>query len=166
MNVKKTASIGIAAVVSILTSTGASAVEGVAIEAGNGNGVDVGRVAVQWDWRRPFYQGQNWHLGAYWDLGLGYWNDNAAPGQNNDLYEIGLTPVFRVQRDAGVFKGFYAEAALGAHLLSKTSIDERRMSTAFLFGSHLGVGYRFGAKGANELSTRRTQRTRLLPCAG
>lgn len=129
--------------------------DGVAIEVGNGDGVDMGRVAVQWDWKKPLYQGRDWHLGGYWDLGLGYWNaQNAAPGQNEDLVELGLTPVFRVQRDGGIFKGIYLEAAVGAHLLSKTSIAERRMSTAFLFGTHAGVGYRFGAKGAFDVSYR------------
>lgn len=156
MKMKKKASIGSAALALFLASTGVSAfVDGIAVEGGTGDdGVDMVRVAVQWDWKKPLYQGRNWHLGAHLDLGLGYWTDNAAPGRNDDLFEIGLTPVFRVQRDAGVFRGIYGEAAVGAHLLSHTSIGDRRMSTAFQFGSHAGVGYRFGTKDAFDVSYR------------
>jgi len=38
--------------------------------------------------------------------------------------------------------------------LSKTSLGDKRFSTMFQFGDHLGVGYRFGTKGAFDLSYR------------
>ena len=41
--------------------------------SGSGDGTDMGRVAIQWDWKKRWLQGQDWHLGGYWDLGLGYW---------------------------------------------------------------------------------------------
>jgi hypothetical protein len=50
--------------------------------------------------------------------------------------------------------GPFIEAAVGFHLLSHTSIGDRRMSTAFQFGNHIGVGYRFGAKAHYELGYR------------
>ena len=50
--------------------------------------------------------------------------------------------------------GPYLEAGIGVHLLSHTSIGDKRISTAFQFGDHLGVGYRFGAKGSYDLGYR------------
>src|SRR5262245_31838423 len=136
-----------------VASAPALALDGVAVEAGKGDSSDMGRIAVQWDWNKRWFQGTDWHLGGYWDLGIGYWKwKDALPGQNEDTVEIGLTPVFRVQRKD--LQGLYGEAAIGFHLLSKTSLGDKRFSTAFQFGDHLGVGYRFGAKSALDLGYR------------
>ena len=136
-----------------LTSGAAPAIDGVAVEGGRGDGADMGRLAIQWDWKSRWLEGQTWHAGGYWDLGLGYWKrDDVRPGQNDEIFEIGLTPVFRVQQND--LQGPYAELGIGAHLLSRTSLGDKRFSTKFQFGDHLGVGYRFGAKGAFDLSYR------------
>ncbi len=140
------------AAVLALGSIPAGAVDGVAVEAGRGNGIDIGRVAVQQDWNQRWFQGGDWYLGGYWDLGIGYWRANAAPGQNDNITEIGLTPVFRLQQND--LKGPYLEAAIGFHLLSRASIADKRLGTRFQFGDSLGVGYRFGAKGALDVSYR------------
>lgn len=131
----------------------ALAIDGVAVEGGSGDGADMGRIAVQWDWGKRWLEGPNWHVGGYWDLGLGYWkHDDVRPGQNDEIVEIGLTPVFRLQQND--LKGLYGELAIGAHFLSKTSLGDKRFSTSFQFGDHVGIGYRFGAKGAFDLSAR------------
>jgi hypothetical protein len=135
-----------------LAGTPAMAVDGMALEVGNGDGADMGRIAIQWDWNKRFFQGADWHVGTYWDLGLGQWRNNGFPNRNKDITEIGLTPVFRLQRNG--LEGPYAELGLGAHLQSATTIGDKTMSTAFQFGSHLGVGYRFGVKRAFDLSYR------------
>lgn len=128
------------------------AVSGVAVEGGGGDGADMGRIAIQWDWKSRWFQGESWHLGGYWDLGLGYWHTSAPPGLNEDITEIGLTPVFRLQQND--LKGPYLEAAIGFHLLSATSLGDKRFSTSFQFGDHLGAGFRFGAKGEFDLGYR------------
>ena len=136
-----------------LAALPARAVDGVSFEVGNGDGVDMARVGVQWDWGKRWFQGANWHLGGYWDVALGYWDrGRVRPGEHSSLFDIGVTPVFRIQPNALV--GPYLEAAVGFHLLSHTSIGDRRMSTAFQFGDHIGVGYRFGAKGGFDLGYR------------
>lgn len=136
-----------------LASASAAAVDGVAVEGGRGDGTDMGRVAVQWNWNKRWFEGKQWHVGGYWDLALGYWRrDDTLPGQNENITEIGLTPVFRLQQND--LKGAYFEAGIGAHLLSRTTIGDKRLSTQFQFGDHLGLGYRFGAKGAFDLGYR------------
>ena len=133
----------------------ARALDGVAAEVGWGMGDDIAnaRAALQWDWKTRFLQGANWHVGGYWDVGIGYWNNNnSLPGQHDELFEFSVTPVFRLQPNG--LAGLYAEAGVGAHLLSHSSIGDKRMSTAFQFGTHVGFGYRFGAKSAYEVGYR------------
>jgi opacity protein-like surface antigen len=131
----------------------AGAVDGVAVEIGSGDSTDMGRIAVQWDWGKRWFQGKDWHLGGYWDLALGYWDRGGVlPGQNDGITEIGLTPVFRLQPNS--LTGPYLEAAIGFHLLSRTSLGDKRFSTQFQFGDHIGFGYRFGARNAFDIGYR------------
>jgi lipid A 3-O-deacylase len=149
---KKALLMGWLAAVLAMAGPRAMAVDGVALEAGGGDGTDMARIAVQWDWNKRWFQGADWHLGGYWDLGIGYWRRDGLPGENENIWEIGFTPVFRIQRNS--LTGPYAEAAIGAHLLSRTQIGDKRLSTKFQFGDHLGFGYRFGVKGAWDLGYR------------
>lgn len=136
-----------------LSSGAAGAVDGMAFEFGSGNGADMGRIGVQWDWKKRWLEGPDWHVGGYWDLALGQWrHGDLLPGQNGDITEIGLTPVFRLQQNDR--NGLFVEAAVGFHLLSRTSFDSKRFSTSFQFGDHLGLGYRFGSRGEYELAYR------------
>jgi lipid A 3-O-deacylase len=136
-----------------LAALPAQAVNGVSIELGTGDSTDMGRVGVQWDWNKRWLQTGEWHVGGYWEASIGRWHrDTNAVGQNSNLTDVGFTPVFRFQRND--LKGPYAEAAVGFHWLSRTQIGDKRMSTQFQFGDHLGAGYRFGDKGQYDLGFR------------
>jgi len=136
-----------------LAAAPAHAIDGVSVEIGSGDAVDMARVGVQWDWKKRWFQGANWHLGGYWDVAAGYWHrGDVRAGEHGEIVDLGITPVFRIQPNGLV--GPYLEAAIGFHLLSHSSIGDRRMSTAFQFGDHLGVGYRFGARGSYDLGYR------------
>ena len=110
------------------------------------------RIGAQWQWSGRWLQGEHAHSGGFWDLGVARWRSETAPGQSDSLTEISLTPVFRVQ--ANGLRGAYLEGGIGVHLLSATSLGNKRYSTAFQFGEHLGFGYRFGARGALDLGYR------------
>ena len=72
----------------------------------------------------------------YWELSLAQWDT-----QLGSVNEVGLTPVFRYSRR---HRGPYVEAAIGAHVLSTTSVHgDAPFSTHFQFGDHVGAGYRF-----------------------
>lgn len=137
----------------LLVSMPCGAVDSMAVEGGGGDGADMARVAVQWNWNKRWLQGSDWHVGGYWDLGLGYWwwRDGAL-GENEGIAEIGFTPVFRVQQNN--LRGFFGEAAIGVHFLSENTLGDKRFGTGFQFGDHLGIGYRFGDRGRYELSLR------------
>ena len=139
--------------VAALASAPAFAIDGVAVEIGRGDGVDMGRIAVQWDWTQPLLKWSDWQVGGFWDVAVGQWhNGSVAAGQNENITEIGITPVFRIEGTSRV--GPYLEAGIGIHLLSHSQIGDKRMSTAFQFGDHVGFGYRFGAKSAFDLGYR------------
>jgi lipid A 3-O-deacylase len=133
-------------------SGGSGAVDRAGIELGAGDAsTKLARVHLQWNWDRSWFTGASWQLTGYWDASLGYWDGGGAGSRS--LAEIALTPVFRLQRSTG--QGLYFEAAIGAHLLSRTRIDDdHAFGTSFQFGDHLGLGCVFGADGRNDVGFR------------
>jgi lipid A 3-O-deacylase len=114
------------------------------------------RIGMQKDWRHSWFNQGAWYLGGYWDTEIGMMKPEN--GTRNKVYDFGLTPVFRFQRDAHLSSGVipFAEAGIGAHLLSDTHLGDRSLSTAFQFGSLIGLGVGFGERGQYELSYRYT----------
>lgn len=114
------------------------------------------RLGVQNKWERTWLNDGAWYVGGYWDTELAYMKADHISGRNDEIFDLGLTPVFRMQRDASISSGVspYAEAGIGPHLLSETSLGFKQYSTAFQFGSLIGFGLGFGDKGQYELSYR------------
>jgi hypothetical protein len=128
------------------------AMDGVGFELGRGDDTDMGRISLRWDWSRKWFDSGNWHLTGFWEMAVGYWSGDGEGGVN--LWDIGVTPVFRYQGRAGNTQP-YVEAGVGAHLLSRTYIDdERDLATGFQFGTHVGLGAMFGEGGRYELGYR------------
>lgn len=120
------------------------------------NDIDVYRAGLQNRWERTWFKGGAWYLGGYWDAELAYMDADTSSDDNDELWDVSLTPVFRYQRDASLSSGVtpFAEAGVGPHLISETRIGSQKMSTAFQFGSLLGFGLGFGERGQYELSYR------------
>ena len=120
-------------------------VDGVSFEVGVGEHVELARVGFQWDWNKDWLRtAGGWHLNGYWDLNLGWWHgDRYNDGHGSqDLAVIGITPVFRWEK--ATKKGVYVEAGIGASLFSENyNNNGNKMSTAFEFADHIGVGYVF-----------------------
>ena len=135
------------------------AVDSIAFELGasdSGNAsVDIARVGLQWNWATPVVSGTDWQVGGYWDLSFGHWSNDSPGRTNSSLSDIGITPVLRFQQTHPGALAPYLEVAMGAHVLSETSVSaERRFGSSFQFGSHLGAGLRFGPRRAFDLSYR------------
>lgn len=124
------------------------AVDSTSVEFATGNKTQMARVGAQWNWANTWFQSNGTHLGGYWDLTAAQWRQNRfqnIPGNTKDIYDIGITPVFRFQSDSKL--GFYGEAGIGAHYLTDLYDNNgRRFSTKFEFGDHIGVGYVFANK--------------------
>ena len=122
----------------------AFAFDSVSFELGGGDNTQVARIGLQSRWHKQWLQSNGTHLGGYWDLTLSQWRWTPAQGATNtneNLIDIGITPVLRLQSDSR--KGFYAEVGIGAHLLSSDfyNSEGQRFSTRFQFGDHFGLGY-------------------------
>lgn len=120
-------------------------VNGTSFEVATGTRTQIVRFGVQHDFNRSWFESNGRHLSGYWDLTVADWRANywhSIPGNSQNLVDIGITPVWRWENVSK--KGLYVEGAVGAHLLSHTyDNDGRRLSTAFEFGDHIGVGYVF-----------------------
>ncbi len=97
-----------------------------------------------------------WSWTYYWEANLSYWYLKSNKEGVDDLYEMGITPNIRLQRDQRWGWGGrpFMEAGLGAHLLSKIHIRSRNLGSAFQFGTHVGLGIRFGSNEQWELAWR------------
>jgi len=114
------------------------------------------RLGLQNKWERTWLNDGAWYVGGYWDAELAYMESDHPNSENDNLFDLGLTPVFRMQRDASISSGVspYAEVGIGPHLLSETRLGTRQYSTVFQFGGLVGVGLGFGDKGQYEISYR------------
>lgn len=123
----------------------AHAVDSMSVEYATGSNVRMVRLGAQWDWSQRWFASNGNHIGGYWDLSLAQWRGDKyrnIEGQHQNITSIGITPVFRWQQDSK--KGFYAEAGIGAHLMSETYNNSGNgIATAFTFGDHVGLGYVF-----------------------
>jgi opacity protein-like surface antigen len=141
----------------LLGAMPARAVDGVALEYGNAHslGVDLARAALQWDWKVRWLETGNWHVAGHWDVAVARWFNDEPLRTSSGPWDFSVTPVLRLQQTVRSEFSPYLEIGVGAHLLSETSISpERRFSTALQFGSHIGVGVRFGPHHEYDLSYR------------
>lgn len=124
------------------------AIDSASLETGTGNRSTFIRAGVQWDWMSTWLQSNGTHLGGYWDLTAAQIQENYYQGiydRTKNLYDLGITPVLRFQRDDKL--GWYAEGGIGLHYFSSLyDNNERKFSTRFQFGNHLGIGYIFSNK--------------------
>ena len=149
----------ILAAAAMALSPAAFAVDGVSLEYGasdSGNSsVKLYRLGVQWDWGKRWMDSGSYSLGGYWELSGGYWDNSSPAKTNGSLMDVGFTPVFRWQENAPSGISPYVEAAVGLHLLSRTSVStQRNFGSSFQFGDHIGAGVRLGDKGQYDLGYR------------
>lgn len=139
----------------LLFSGSAFAVDGVSVEYGNGDATDMVRAGLIWNWDKQWFTEGDWHVTGFWELSLGRWDGHSGAGNNQNITDIGITPVFRFQQKKPSGMAPYLEAAIGFHLISPTFINgDRKFSTALQFGDHLGAGVRFGDRQQFDLGYR------------
>lgn len=120
-------------------------INGASLEAGAGNHVNMVRLGVQSDFQRRWFVSNGTHVGGYWEASAAFWRGRAhqgISGQHQNIVNLGITPVFRLQSDD--LRGWYAEGGIGLNLLSRRYDNNgTELSTHFQFGDHLGAGYVF-----------------------
>ena len=138
-----------AALAALMVGQGAMAqdklIDSVAVDYGSSAKNRMVRLSATKDWDVKWFQSNGTHVSGYWEASTGLWQQKQyrnVPGAEKNLWDIGFTPVFRFQNDNK--KGLYYEAGVGVHVLSELyNNDDRRLSTAFQFGDHIGIGYVF-----------------------
>lgn len=103
--------------------------------------------------QKPASDGWSWKY--FWEANISYWYLYKQKEGVEHLFETGVTPNLRVERDwAGSWGRPYMEAGLGVHLLSKVHIGTRDLGSALQFGTHAGFGILFGNKEQWDLALR------------
>lgn len=93
---------------------------------------------------------QWWHIGGYHFTVVGeahaaYWHVTERAASHPQIWEFGLTPVFRIIKDTGWIRPYF-EAGVGVRMLSRTELTpDRRFGSSFEFADMVGVGAQFGA---------------------
>lgn len=139
----------------VLANPAAKAVDGFGLLAASSSesDADLTRVDITWKWDKTWFEAGNWHLTGYWEASLGHWNGKKRGART--LWDVGITPVFRLEPKAREGIRPYLEGAVGIHLLSSTKPNDfRDLTTAFQFGDHVGVGITFGDRQQFDLGLR------------
>jgi hypothetical protein len=142
------------ALTSLLLAMPAAAIDTVLLEGGTTEGdTDAERYggAVRWTLPAKWLHSGAWHLGSYLEFGVTYWDGERGRSGENDLVDFGLTPVLRWERDPAHGLAPFIELGVGAHLHTEDGIGNKNFDIPFAFGSHLGVGTRFGDAGRYEI---------------
>ena len=114
------------------------------LELGGGRRLKIVRIAAQSpDWNVRWFASNGYHLSGYWDVNLAQWRGDAyrnVSGRHQNITVVGVSLAFRYQRDDRL--GWYLEGAIGVALFSEIyNNNDDRLSTAFQFADHLGLGY-------------------------
>lgn len=125
----------------LLLCWSAFAVDGVVGAVGtNPDSVRVARVAAWWDTDWNWMATENRPIHLYWEANASYWHSDPGESGNDEVWEVGVTPVLRMPLPANSGPQTYIEGGIGAHLISETEIEDIDLSSAFHFGSLIGVG--------------------------
>ncbi|MDX8379802.1 MAG: acyloxyacyl hydrolase [Gallionella sp.] len=139
----------------LLFSAHVWAVDGVSIELGKGDQADTARIGAIWNWDKKWFIQGDWHVSGFWEGAVGTWHGRSAVGKNQNVVDLGFTPVFRLEQTHPSNFAPYLEGAVGFHLISPAFIyANRRFGSAFQFGDHVGFGLRFGGHQQYDLGYR------------
>ena len=96
---------------------------------------DIARIA----YRHPLPPRAAWWMPSHVQLGASVWRVPDIRGVTR-RFDLNASSIWRKERPWGYF-----EAGFGGYLLSKTiNNDENRLPSSWQFGSHIGVGMKFG----------------------
>jgi hypothetical protein len=105
----------------------------------------------EWGWRHATRMGT---LTGYWEGTAGAWSSKHSEDGQDWSFHLGITPVLRLY-PVNMAPGWFVEGGIGANVIAPTyQAGGKRFSTAFNFGTHLGVGKRFGESRRSELTLR------------
>lgn len=110
---------------------------GVSINAGVSNDIDIYRLAVQKPFDNSVYNFDSFSILGFHEVGFNYW-----VGEKNNVHTLSYSPVFKLVLNDYQNSEFqpYFDFGIGVALASDTTIDNRNLSTAFLFEDRISLG--------------------------
>ncbi len=109
---------------------------------------------LRWDLPLQWFEVGDWHMVSLIEFGINVWDSAKGRTGEDSLVDFGLTPVLRYQMTPK--RGFapFVEGGVGIHLHTQNGLNDKDFDIPFAFGSHVGLGARFGLNGAYELMYR------------
>lgn len=102
-------------------------------------------LGIDWDPGLRWWEFGGYHFTVIGETHISYWDIQENHATHPNIWEFGLTPVFRFIRSSGRVRP-YVEAGVGMRLLSHVrETGDRTFSSAFQFADMVGVGAQFGA---------------------
>jgi lipid A 3-O-deacylase len=126
---------------------------GIGPEVGYGDHKAVAGVGIEWNLRTPIRVFKSWQLLPRLEAGLDVIHELTGGENKRTILAVGATPILRMQRPTRDLIPF-VEFGAGLRLLSATTLDNKRYSSAFQFGELIGVGLQFGPRRAYEVAVR------------
>jgi lipid A 3-O-deacylase len=103
--------------------------------------LDLGLV---WDPGLQWWHFAGFHFTVVGEFHAAYWKLNETAASQPNIWEFGVTPVFRIIKDTGWIRPFF-EAGVGVRGLTHVELTpDRTLSSAFQFADMVGVGAQFG----------------------
>jgi hypothetical protein len=107
-------------------------------------------------WEVPALRGYAWgDTSGYVEASFGRWVADVSDGSRSSAWvtQVGITPVLRWHPFDSA--RWFTEAGIGLNVLAPLyRSTDKRFSTAFNFGDHVGIGVKFGPQFGQELSLR------------
>ncbi|HEY4365635.1 MAG TPA: acyloxyacyl hydrolase [Steroidobacteraceae bacterium] len=105
-----------------------------------------------WKWRREYSFAA---ATGYSEFSVGRWETpNGSEGGKDWVTQVGITPVIRLH-PYSQFSNWFLEGGVGLNvILPVYRNDEKRFSTEFNFGDHIGIGREFGQSNQQEVVLR------------
>lgn len=110
---------------------------GVSINAGISNDIDIYRLAIQKPFDNSVYDFDNFSILGFHEVGFNYW-----VGERNNIHTLSYSPVFKLllhKYQNSLYQPYF-DVGIGVALASDTKIDNRNLSSAFLFEDRISLG--------------------------
>lgn len=124
------------------------------VQLGAAEDAQMAVVGVTWD--VPALRGFAWGNGSgYVEASVGRWLSDVSDGSRSSAWvtQLGITPVLRWHPFES--SRWFTEAGIGINVLAPIyRSNDKRFSTAFNFGDHVGIGLQFGEGRRHELALR------------
>jgi lipid A 3-O-deacylase len=103
---------------------------------------DIGAI---WDPGLSWWEIGGYHFTVVGEAHVAYWDIRESQAVHPNIWEFGLTPVFRFIKTSGTIRP-YVEGGVGVRMLSHVRESENRtFSSSFQFADMIGFGAEFGA---------------------